>query len=228
MKSIIEQRILDRSFDYLQPYFYENPYALRCELGIGDTHEAYMQKARERAASIYQILFPEKADAIIFNYWMYDWSDTGDAEKNQFDGDPAVVGRIIEDRLRSEMRSLRFLSEALMHYRHVSVKDLKTYDDPADGNAGSARRNRIVCYADGIGFDDLDLIEKQIRDDNNSEVSLVSFQNECIFSVYDDRGCDIVFATYEKMREFYPLLKPFFLPYDLEEMENRLARGSRG
>ena len=184
-----------------------------------------MKNARERAASIYHILFPQKADAIIFNYWMYDWSDTGDAEKRLFDGDPGDISRIIDQRLGAETRALRFLSEMLMDYRHVSVKDLKTYDDPTDADAGSSRRNRIVCYADDIGFDDLDMIEKQIKDDKNSEVSLVSFQNECILSVYDDRGCDIVFSTYEKMREFYPLLKAFFLPYDLEEMEKRLARG---
>lgn len=225
MKSVIEELILDRSFDYLQPYFYSNPYALRCELGIGDTTEEYMKNSRERAASIYHILFPQKADAILFNYWMFDWSDTGDAEKRLFDGDSEDISRIIDQRLRAETRALRFLSEMMMDYRHVSVKDLKTYDDPTDADAGSTRRNRIVCYADDIGFDDLDLIEKQIKDDKNSEVSLVSFQNECILSVYDDRGCDIVFSTYEKMREFYPLLKAFFLPYDLEEMEKRLARG---
>ena len=65
------------------------------------------------------------------------------------------------------------------------------------------------------------LIEKQIADENNSEVSLVSFENECILSVYDDRGCDIVFSTHEKMCEFYPMLEPFFLPYDCEMMKKR-------
>ena len=29
MKSMVETLILDRSFDYLQPYFYSNPFALR-------------------------------------------------------------------------------------------------------------------------------------------------------------------------------------------------------
>ena len=47
MNSKIEAMILDRAFDYLQPYFYNNPYALRCELGIGDTKEAYMSQARK-------------------------------------------------------------------------------------------------------------------------------------------------------------------------------------
>ena len=53
------------------------------------------------------------------------------------------------------------------------------------------------------------------------EVGVVSFQNECIMSVYDDRGCDIVFATHEKMKEFYHTLEPYFLSYDAEEMKKR-------
>ena len=68
------------------------------------------------------------------------------------------------------------------------------------------------------------LIDKQITDENSPEVSLVSFENECILSVYDDRGCDIVFSTYGKMREFYPLLEPFFLKYDCETMEKRFKQ----
>lgn len=216
MNSKIESLILDKSFDYLQPYFYNNPFALRCELGVGNTSEGYIIQARERAEKIYNILFPSKADAIIFNQWIYDWSDSGDAEKYEYDGD---ADETIDFRIKSEARALRFLLEKMMNYRHVSVKGLKTYDEPDDPDV---RRNRIVCYADNTGFDDLELINKQISDDDNSEVSLVSFKNECILSVYDDRGCDIVFSTYEKMREFYYQLEPFFLQYDYEIMKNRL------
>ncbi len=216
MNSKIESLILDKSFDYLQPYFYNNPFALRCELGVGKTSEGYIIQARERAEKIYNILFPSKADAIIFNQWIYDWSDSGDAEKYEYDGD---ADENIDFRIKSEARALRFLLEKMMNYRHVSVKGLKTYDEPDDPDV---RRNRIVCYADNTGFDDLELINKQISDEDNSEVSLVSFKNECILSVYDDRGCDIVFSTYEKMREFYYQLEPFFLQYDYEIMKKRL------
>ena len=218
MSSKIETMILDSTFDYLQPYFYNNPYALRCELGIGDTSEEYMRQARIRAAEIYRMLFPSKADAIIFNQWIYDWSDSGNAEKEEYGEN---VNEMIENQLSNETRALRFLLENMMNYRHVSVKGLKTYDDPADD---AVRRNRIVCYADNIGFDDLALIEKQIADENNLEVSLVSFENECILSVYDDRGCDIVFSTHEKMQEFYHLLEPFFLKYDCEIMKKRFEQ----
>ena len=215
--SKVEEMLSDPGFDYLQPYFYTNRYALRCELGVGNDADAYMKNARLRAKQIHEILFPDGADAIAFNYWMYDWSDSGDAEEKQYDAPEEVVER----RIRSEMRALRFLSESMMKYRHICVRGLKTYAEPGDPDFHTTRRNRIVCYSDGIGFDDIALINGQIDSEENSEVSLVSLKNEYILSVYDDRGCDIVFATREKMIAFYPLLKPFFLPYDLEEMERR-------
>ena len=64
------------------------------------------------------------------------------------------------------------------------------------------------------------LIKEQIEE-RGFDTSFVSFENECILSVYDDRGCDAVFADKEKMCEFYPLLKPYFLEYDIEEMQKR-------
>ena len=120
MQSKVERLITDKSFDYLQPYFYNNPNALRCELGIGKTHEEYMAQARERAIRIYNILFPDKADAIIFNQWIYDWSDSADAGSLEYAGD---TKEIIDRYIGSEMRALRFLLENMMKYRHVSVKD---------------------------------------------------------------------------------------------------------
>ena len=215
--SKIEKMILSRDLDYLQPYFYTNPYALRCELGMGDTREEYMREARRRAREIHRILFPHGADAILFNYWITDWSDSGEAgEKTCSDPDGAI-----ERTVREEARALRFLSECMMRYRHVSVKDLKLYDHMRDPDAGVLRRDRVVCYADGRGFDDGLIIEGQIASEDNSEVSLVSFENECILSVYDDRGCDVVFADHDALRAFYAALKPYFLPYDMEEMEKR-------
>lgn len=68
--SLAEERICSREFSYLQPYFYNHPYGLRCELGQGDAHEAYMATALRRALELYDILFPKGADAICFNYWL--------------------------------------------------------------------------------------------------------------------------------------------------------------
>ena len=227
MSSKVEEQILSRDFDYLQPYFYNNPYALRCELGIGNTTEEYLSQARQRANAIYDILFSHGADAIIFNYWIDDWSDSGETEGKAWESEE-IAAEIVDRRIQAESDSLRFLSEHMMKYRHVAVKNLKTYDEPGDPDYDLRRRHRIVCYSDGIGFDDRELIEKQLSDGDSPEISLISFENECFLSVYDDRGCDIVFMTYEKMKSFYPALSPFFLAYDLAEMERRLQNRKQG
>ena len=79
IKSRIEELICDRSFSYLRPYFYNNRFSMRCELGKGQ--EDYAENAKKRATEIFNILFPAGADAIIFNYWLFDYSESGEAEK---------------------------------------------------------------------------------------------------------------------------------------------------
>lgn len=216
MKSKIESLLLDPAFDYLKPYFYSNPFALRCELGQGKG-EAFRRSARQRSEEIYRILFPHGADAILFSHWITDWSDTGEPEAQQWERPAEVVGL----RLWSETEALRFLLEMQMRYRHTAVKNLKTYLDDHDPDYTNVRRNRVVCWSDGQGFDDLALIERQLADRENLEISLASFDRECILSVYDDRGCDVVFADGDHMREAYDALRPYFLDYDLAEMERR-------
>lgn len=126
---------------------------------------------------------------------------------------------IIESTVEYEMRKLRFLLEYEYRYRHMTLRNLQTYDEPGDENVPAVRRNRVVCFSDGIGFDYEKLIDQQL--DGFYDVSFVSFEHECIFSVYDDRGCDVVFMTQEKMKEFYHRLQPYFLDYDREEMAKR-------
>lgn len=208
--------LLDGAFDYLKPYFYSNTFALRCELGQGEG-EAFSRSARRRAEEIRSILFPRGADAILFSHWITDWSDTGAPEAAQWSEPEEVVGL----RLWNETEALRFLLEMQMRYRHTAVKNLGTYLDPDDPDFANVRRNRVVCWSDGTGFDEPALIERQLADRENLEIGLVSFENECILSVYDDRGCDVVFADAAHMRAFYDRLRPFFLDYDLAEMEQR-------
>lgn len=218
--SIVEKMLCSREFSYLKPYFYNNPYALRCELGIGDTNEEYLENARKRASEIYRILFPNGADAIFFNHWIYDYCDSGEAACHNHDGDESF-DEIVEGTLENTIEGLRFLLEYQFRYRHITVRNLQTYDDPGDEDYERHRRNRVICYSDGKEFDHQQLIEREFDWTLGHEVSFVSFENECILSVYDDRGCDIVFMSHEKMKKFFEKLRPYFLEYNLEEMEKR-------
>jgi hypothetical protein len=77
---------------------------------MGDTHEEYMANAKSRALEIYHILFPTGADAMMFNHWLYDYCDSGDAEWYQLEADESMEDAI-EYHLQCEADRLRFLLE---------------------------------------------------------------------------------------------------------------------
>ena len=197
--SQIESRLLSQDFAYLRPWFYQNPHALRCELGQGDDTESYMHNAYRRAKEIFAILFPDgQPDAVIFDQYVYEIP-------------------IREPYAHKE----RAFFNRMTARRHVIVPNLRTHEDGDPEEEKTYTRNRVVSYRDTEDFPVHRLIRRCIWEQHLAPVGLVSFENECILSIYDDRGCDIVFATHEKMRAFYPLLKPYFLDYDAEEMARR-------
>ena len=69
--SNIRKQILDGSFLYLQPWFYNNKLSFRCELGIGEGKE-YMDNAFHRAISIANILFANKTIDAAFYHQYFD------------------------------------------------------------------------------------------------------------------------------------------------------------
>ena len=226
--SEIERLILSRDFPYLQPYFYNHPWALRCALGAGNSKSAFRRRAWARLREICQSLFPVSADAVIFNYWMTDYSTTGGPWEQEPGQDAEAVAFVLKTEINQETRMLRFLETMQSRYRHVTVRNLATYAEPGSPETGTLR-HRVVCYPDDRGFDDWALLRRQMteEEDTGLDISLVSFANECILSVYDDRGCDVVFAVPEKLAEFYPRLEPYFLAWDAEEMRRRLVRSKQ-
>ena len=197
--SAIERLIGDRDFAYVQPWFYQNPHALRCELGQGDDTATYMHNAYRRAKEIFAILFPDgQPDAVIFDQFVYE----------------------IPIRQPYAHKEQAFFNRMTAR-RHVIVPNLRTYEDEVGEEEKTYTRNRVGAYRDTQDFPVHRLIRRCIWEQHLAPVGFVSFENECILSIYDDRGCDIVFATHEKLRELYPLLKSYFLDYDAEEMARR-------
>jgi len=203
-QSKIMRMILDNKFAYLPPYFYSNPYALRCELGVGESKKEYVKNAYKRAEEIYNILFPEPPEAFFFDHYVYDYS--------------AWEEIFIKPLLKSEEKELKFIFRCYKKYEHMVV-----FDVPRDEEEELARENRIVCY---IGDEKKAPLKKWIDMQflwTEQRISLVSCTNDFIFTIYDDRGCDIVFATKEKMREYFPRLEKYLLEYDMEEMKKRIG-----
>lgn len=203
-----EKIILSKNFSYEQPWFYNNKLALRCELGVGDGDEEYFLNAKNRASEIFNILFENGVDIFFFDHYIYDTDCDMDVE----------IGNI-NYLASSEKELLKFCLRYQKKYRHVIVRDIP-FDK--DDNEDLIRVNRIVCYPDKK-FNAIEIINSRIDSDINPTVHFVSFENECILSIYDDRGCDIVFFSSAAFKKYYPLLEKYFLAYDLDLMKQRLA-----
>ena len=186
--SNIRKQILDGSFLYLQPWFYNNKLSFRCELGIGEGKE-YMDNAFHRAISIANILFANKTiDAAFYNQY--------------FDND----GRTYD------VNALILKFDKIVELDRYSLIESEAIDDDI------AAVKRYISY--NIDFDTLEsILKSQIECQINPLINFVSFDNEFVFSVYDDRGCDIVFFNNDKFKEFYSRLEPYFLEYDREKMK---------
>ena len=200
--SEIESLITDASFAYKQPWFYNHPFALRCELGIGDSKRVYLKNAKKRAFEIFDILFQNPPDAIFFDYYVEDFSTANEI--------------YINNAINYLKRNIKFLAQHVNKYENTIVFNILLDEDEKEN---TVQKNRIICYADSKYPYKKRAIENFPW--RSRTVHFVSFENECILSIYDDRGCDIVFATKEKMREFYNKLKPYFLEYDAAEMSRR-------
>jgi len=165
-----------------------------------------MRNAVKRAFTIYDILFQDGADCLFFNDYIYDYNSDGE-----------VVVEDVKNILKAENNRLKFTLNYLNRYKkHKIIGNLKMNLDEDD----LIRVDRVVCYLNGDKRS-YNIIKSQIKRQNNPIVSFVSFKNECIFSVYDDRGCDIVFFDKNKFIEYYEKLMPFFLDYDKEEMAKK-------
>ena len=186
--SNIRKQILDGSFLYLQPWFYNNKLSFRCELGIGEGKE-YMDNAFHRAISIANILFTNKTiDAAFYHQYF-------DNDGRTYDSNALIlkIDKIVE----------------LDRYPLIQLEEI---DDDI------AAVKRYISY--NIDFDTLEsILKSQIECQINPLINFVSFDNEFVFSVYDDRGCDIVFFNNDKFKEFYSRLEPYFLEYDREKMK---------
>ena len=203
-QSKIEKMISDASFAYSQPWFYNNPYALRCELGIGVSDREYLKNAKRRAKEIFAILFSKSPDAVFFHGYE-EIKTTEIAESKEY--------------ARCQRKYSRFLKSHTDHYECTLIDDIPMDDDEKESYT---KKQRIIAYTD-----EKYPYKSRLSDNfswESTTVHFVSFKNECILSVYDDRGCDIVFATPDKMRELYPLLKKYLLAYDIDKMNDRCRK----
>jgi hypothetical protein len=197
-------KLHDPNFIFELPWFYNNKYALRCELGIGTDDKEYMDNAYKRAVEIFNIVFDKKPDLYFFDACIYDYSCVSAM------GFKTNIGVMVRA-YKEELKDLAFLQRNCREMVKVNI----TLDDIEEDMMG---RNRFFVYTDKKKID-FDKILKWEVTNAWHYVHFVSLDDECIFSIYDDRGLDIVFTSKEKGKPFYEKLKPYLLEYDIERMK---------
>ena len=149
----------------------------------------YMENAFCRAIQIANILFDSKKIDAAFYHQYFD-----------NDGCVHVAG------------DFAFSNDKIIELDRSKLLCLDVIDD----DISAVKR----CISYNVDFTVLErTLKSQIASQINPLVSFVSIDNQCIFSVYDDRGCDIVFFNNEKYKDFYVKLEQYFLDYDREKMK---------
>ncbi len=204
---MVKEIILSADFLYEQPFFYNNELSYRCELGQGDGR-TYMKNAKMRALCIFDILFPEKVDALFFHNYYFDYdTNSTDYECIFYDN----IEKLEKDKLAFSIR---------LQKRHVHSKIRLQGLEPDEDILGV---NRIICY-NPFRADCKKHIKKQITNQQNSLLHFVNYDLNCIFSVYDDRGCDIVFFDKDNYLKMYDKLRPYFLEYAVALINERVQK----
>ena len=108
--SEIESLITDASFSYKQPWFYNHPFALRCELGIGDSKRVYLKNAKKRAFEIFDILFQNPPEAIFFDHYVEDFSTDNEIYTN--------------NAINHFKRNIKFLAQHINKYEHTVILNI--------------------------------------------------------------------------------------------------------
>lgn len=168
--SIVKEKIEDINFLYQQPWFYNNKLSLRCELGIGD-ESVYLENAVKRALDILNILFK---DDIIDCVFLDEYTIEDDINDN-------VI--FVNDEVKSNDINEHFTFDKIIDL-NITHNDNELYE-----NFVSIKRHFVYDVDKSIIET---IIKQQILNDSNI-YHFVSFNNNFIYSIYDDRGCDIVF-----------------------------------
>lgn len=193
---IVKDKIESSLFLYQEPWFYNNELSIRCELGIGNEND-YFINAENRALEILDILFDNSIDCVFFDKFIY--------------LDDLNEDTIFFNKDFKEPEDL-FVAEKTIELE-IDDLDKDIYEDVSTIKRNLSYNVLKIKIIDAI---------KQMFKNQSYGYHFVSYKNNLIYSIYDDRGCDIVFFKKEDYKKYYSKLEKYFLEYDKELMEKRL------
>ncbi|MEC1658743.1 DUF3885 domain-containing protein [Bacillus mojavensis] len=195
------------------PLFYNWQIGIRFEIGVGYNvnaaylHSPYIDNAYKRAVTLFKSLHADNDDIFVI------------ADAVGFGG-----GRGYKTKLHIFSRYIREKA-VLKKLQHIAVSytcsddDDKTHRFFLRCKAGDVRyipMLRAICNQD-MG----------IKPSISLDIYFINIKKRTIFHLYDDRGCDILAAAAETIRDMYETYNSWILDYDKEKI-NRLFEPLRG
>lgn len=190
------------------PLFYNWKIGIRFELGVEfdrhyfDENSPYVQGVYKRALSLFHSLHSNNEEIII----VVDVDDfeNGKAYKHR--------GRIISP----------YLYEKTVLYK-LQHKELP-YIFPEDDEDGECKTQRFTlkCKVSDLRYSPLlKAICNQdlgIQPNVYHRIYFINVHRKTIFHVYDDRGCDVLAASPEAIKDIYKKFNSWILDYDRDEI----------
>jgi hypothetical protein len=190
---------------YLQPpLFYNWDIGIRFELGLEWKREydyensPYLQGVYNRAITLFESLH-FNADDI---YIVVDVNDFND-------------GKPFKHKLKAFSPYVRDKS-VLYNLRHKTMP----YIFPEDDEDGTYKTHRFTLKCKASDFKHIPLLKAICNKDIGVKpiifhrVYFINIKKKTIFHVYDDRGCDLLAASQETIREIYNQYNDWILDYD--------------
>ncbi|MBT2641536.1 DUF3885 domain-containing protein [Bacillus sp. ISL-41] len=191
------------------PLFYNWKIGIRFELGVefdrdyNDENSPYVQEVYKRAISLFHSLHSNNEEIII----VVDADDYEDGKTYKH------RGRIISPYL--------YEKTALYKLQHKGLP----YVFPEDDEEGKYKTHRFAlrCKVSDLRY--IPLLKAICNQDLGIQPSVshriyfLNVQRQTIFHVYDDRGCDVLAASPEAIKDIYQRYNRWILDYDRAEID---------
>lgn len=183
-----------------QPSFlYEQPWFYNNKLALRCSLENKRKNPYEIALEISKLLFTDNVDCLFFDQYIY-------SDKLPESNDISLI--------------LNKKHTILKHIEENNIKIIKlNYKDDDDDELEEV--NRIFYFSNKI---DIGEIINNNFDTSTPIIHLVSLKHNFIFSIYDKRGCDIVFFNEKEFIKYYSILENYLFDYDKKKMKEKFLK----
>lgn len=196
------------------PLFYNWETGIRFELGVDYTHKEayenslYLQKTYKRAITLFKSLHDPNEDI----YVAVDVNDYADGKT--FRHKLKIFSPYIK-----EKKTLYKLKHSVIPY---------VFSDDNEDEPYKTHRFFIKCKTSDLKY--IPMLKAICNHDIGIKPSLfhrvyfINIKRKTVFHVYDDRGCDLLAASTETIRDVYIEYNSWVLDYDREEIDKTFQR----